>query len=45
MTIVQCNDSFRPIMDGVGVCMENYARHLARRGHRVLAVAPAAPGL
>ena len=44
MTIVQCNDSFRPIMDGVGVCMENYARHLARRGHRVLAVAPAAPG-
>ena len=43
MRIVQSNDSFRPIMDGVGVCMENYARHLALQGHEVAVVAPWSP--
>lgn len=43
MRILQCNDSFRPIMDGVGVCMENYARHLGLLGHNVAVAAPWAP--
>lgn len=44
MRILQCNDSYRPIMDGVGVCMENYARHLGLLGHNVAIAAPWAPG-
>ncbi|MFW6329674.1 MAG: hypothetical protein ACOC28_06215, partial [Alkalispirochaetaceae bacterium] len=44
MRVLQCNDSYRPIMDGVGVCVENYARHLARLGHTVAVAAPWAPG-
>ncbi|MFP4212271.1 MAG: glycosyltransferase, partial [Alkalispirochaeta sp.] len=44
MRILQCNDSFRPIMDGVGVCVENYARHLGLQGHHVAVAAPWAPG-
>lgn len=43
MRILQCNDSFRPIMDGVGVCMENYARHLGLLGHHVAVAAPWVP--
>ena len=40
----QFNDSFKPIMDGVGVCMENYARWIHRNHGRATVVAPEAPG-
>jgi 1,2-diacylglycerol 3-alpha-glucosyltransferase len=40
----QFNDSFKPIMDGVGVCAENYARWLARNHGGGAVVAPSAPG-
>ncbi|MFP4429848.1 MAG: glycosyltransferase [Spirochaetaceae bacterium] len=40
----QFNDSFKPIMDGVGVCAENYARWLARNHGGAAVIAPSAPG-
>lgn len=40
----QFNDSFKPIMDGVGVCAENYARWLSRTHGGAVVVAPSAPG-
>ncbi len=36
----QFSDSYAPIMDGVGVMVQNYAKHLTRQGHRTLVVAP-----
>lgn len=43
-TIGQFNDAFRPIMDGVGVCVENYARRLQQQFARAVVVAPRVPG-
>ena len=40
----QFNDSFKPIMDGVGVCAENYALWLSREHGGAAMVAPSAPG-
>ncbi len=34
------NDSFPPIMDGVTLAVQNYARHLAEKGHEVRVVTP-----
>jgi glycosyltransferase involved in cell wall biosynthesis len=39
----QFTDSYSPIMDGVGVMVQNYARILNRFGHRTLVVAPKVP--
>lgn len=44
LTIGQFNDAFRPIMDGVGVCVENYARWLQQRFAQAVVVAPRVPG-
>ncbi len=40
----QFNDSYKPIMDGVGVCAENYARWLHRDHGGCVMVAPRVPG-
>jgi len=40
----QFNDSYKPIMDGVGVCMENYARWLQRKYGRATVITPSYPG-
>lgn len=37
------NDSFDPIMDGVGVCVRNYAHWLARNGSTPYVVVPSSP--
>lgn len=42
--IGQFNDSFKPIMDGVGVCMENYAYWIEENHGRATVVAPESPG-
>ena len=42
--IGQFSDTFRPIMDGVGLCVENYARRLHRKYATAVVVAPAVPG-
>lgn len=42
--IGQFNDSFKPIMDGVGVCMENYAYWIEQNHGRATVVAPESPG-
>lgn len=42
MRIVQCSDSFLPIIDGVGRVVYNYANLLAERGHETYVVAPMA---
>lgn len=42
--IGQFNDTFRPLMDGVGVCMENYTYWIQQNHGRATAVAPAVPG-
>ncbi len=44
LTIGQFNDAFRPIMDGVGVCVENYARWLQHGSAQAVVVAPRVPG-
>ena len=36
----QFTDSYAPIMDGVGVMVQNYAHWLTRHGHRSVVVAP-----
>lgn len=43
MTILLVSDSFRPILDGVALCVENYARELAAGGHRVAVAVPYTP--
>lgn len=42
-TYGQFSDSYVPIMDGVGVMVQNYARCLHAAGHRPVVVAPRAP--
>lgn len=42
--IGQFNDSYKPIMDGVGVCMENYAYWIERNHGHATVVAPESPG-
>lgn len=37
------SDSYTPIMDGVGIMVQNYALLLNRLGHRTLVVAPKVP--
>ncbi len=44
LSVGQFNDSYRPIMDGVGVCMENYAHWIHRKHGTAIVVAPEAPG-
>ncbi len=39
----QFTDSYAPIMDGVGVMVQNYARLLNKLGHRTVVVAPKVP--
>jgi len=41
---LQLNDSYKPVTDGVAVCVENYARHLARRGTSTAVATPWVPG-
>ncbi|MFP4011348.1 MAG: glycosyltransferase [Spirochaetaceae bacterium] len=41
--IGQFNDSYRPIMDGVGVCMENYAYWIQLNHGQATVVAPESP--
>jgi len=36
----QFTDSYAPIMDGVAIVVQNYARHLSVMGHRTVVVAP-----
>ncbi len=40
MKIAEFTDSFIPIVDGVGRVVENYANHLADKGHEVYVMAP-----
>ena len=40
----QFNDTYKPIMDGVGVCAENYARWLTRKTRTTWIVAPKVGG-
>ena len=40
----QFNDTYKPIMDGVGVCAENYARWLTRKYRTTWIVAPKVGG-
>lgn len=40
----QFSDTFRPIMDGVGLCVENYTRRLQQKYATAVVVAPAVPG-
>ena len=42
--IGQFNDSFKPMMDGVGVCMENYAHWIQQNHGTATVVAPEFPG-
>lgn len=42
--IGQFNDSFRPVMDGVGVCMENYTYWIRQNHGPATAVVPRVPG-
>ncbi|TVQ39260.1 MAG: glycosyltransferase [Spirochaetaceae bacterium] len=44
LSTAQFNDAFRPIMDGVGGCVENYARWLNARYGQCTVVAPRVPG-
>ena len=43
LTIGQFNESFKPIMDGVGLCVENYTRWLDSRYGTAYAVVPHVP--
>ena len=40
----QFNDSYKPIMDGVGVCAENYTRWITANHGRGVAIVPSQPG-
>jgi glycosyltransferase involved in cell wall biosynthesis len=42
--IGQFNDSYKPIMDGVGVCVENYTRWIHEKHGTAVAVVPSEPG-
>lgn len=42
MKIVQCSDSFLPVVDGVGRVAVQYAERLAKAGHEVYVVTPLA---
>jgi hypothetical protein len=44
LVVGEFNDSYKPIMDGVGVCAENYARWLNRGHGTAYAIVPAVPG-
>jgi glycosyltransferase involved in cell wall biosynthesis len=39
----QFSDSYAPIMDGVAIVVQNYARRLSVMGHRTVVVAPKVP--
>ncbi len=43
MVVAQFNDSFKPIMDGVGLCVENYTRWLDAKHGTAYAVVPHVP--
>lgn len=43
MIIGQFNDSFKPIMDGVGLCVENYTRWIDAKYGSAYAVVPRVP--
>jgi len=43
MTVGQFNDSFKPIMDGVGLCVENYTRWIDAKYGTAYAVVPRIP--
>lgn len=40
---LELNDSYKPVSDGVAVCVENYARHLLRLGTEAAVATPWAP--
>lgn len=40
---LQLNDSYKPVTDGVALCVENYARHLNRGGTPAAVATPWAP--
>jgi 1,2-diacylglycerol 3-alpha-glucosyltransferase len=44
LRIGQFNDTFKPVMDGVGNCVENYARWLNQNHCSAVVVVPSAPG-
>lgn len=41
---IQFNDSYKPVTDGVALCVENYARHLNRLGTLTAVATPRVPG-
>ena len=41
-TFALFNDSFPPIMDGVSICVYNYAKHLTAMGEKAIVVTPEA---
>jgi len=43
LLIGQFNDSFKPIMDGVGVCAENYTRWITANHGTSIAIVPSQP--
>ncbi len=43
LTIGQFNDSFKPVMDGVGMCAENYARWIQEKHGQAVVVTPRVP--
>ena len=43
LTVGQFNDSYKPIMDGVGVCVENYTRWLDEKYGTAYAIVPHVP--
>ncbi|MFP4114210.1 MAG: glycosyltransferase [Spirochaetota bacterium] len=44
ITVGQFNESYKPIMDGVGLCAENYARWIHEKHGTAYAVVPRVPG-
>ncbi len=43
LIVGQFNDSYKPIMDGVGVCVENYTRWLNKKHGSAYAIVPHVP--
>ncbi|MEE8441836.1 MAG: glycosyltransferase, partial [Spirochaetia bacterium] len=43
LLIGQFNDSYKPVMDGVGVCAENYTRWISANHGRAVVIVPSQP--
>jgi len=44
LVVGEFNDSYKPIMDGVGVCAENYAKWINQEHGTAYAIVPSVPG-